>query len=224
MKRRESRPVDAATIAAIVAGGAAALGQTLTPAQLATLARYAALVLKWNRVANLTGAADAAEFARKFIVDALALRPHLHGREVADLGSGAGLPGLVLAIVSPERRFHLVEPRARRARFLEQARIELGLANVEVHCARGEAWRPAIALDLILCQAVGALDYVLRTTAGLHAHRARLLVPKGQAPHEEIAALGADAAACTLIPLAVPGWTARHLVAIDCARLGSGAE
>lgn len=224
MKRRAARPVEASTVAAIVADGARLLGATLSAAQIASLARYAALVAKWNRVANLTGAADAAEFARKFVVDALALRPYVTGKEVADLGSGAGLPGMVLAIVSPDIHFHLVEPRARRARFLEQARIELALDNVEVHCARGEDWRPAIALDLILCQAVGALDFVLRATAGLHRHRARLLVPKGQAPHAEVAALGADAAACTLIPLEVPGWSARHLVSIDCSRLATGAE
>jgi len=224
VKRRSARPVEAATVEAIVAGGARALGQTLTPAQIVALARYAALVAKWNRVANLTGAADAAEFARKFVVDALALRPYVTGHEVADLGSGAGLPGMVLAIVWPETHFHLVEPRARRARFLEQARIELGLGNVEVHCARGEDWMPAAALDLILCQAVGTLDFVLRTTAGLHRRRACILVPKGLVPHAEVAALGADAAACTLIPLAVPGWSARHLVSIDCTRLATGAE
>lgn len=221
MKRRSARPVEVATIKAIVSDGARALGQTLTPVEVDTLARYATLVAKWNRVANLTGAEDAAEFARKFIVDALALRPHVTGREVADLGSGAGLPGMVLAIVLPASRVHLVEPRARRARFLEQARIELGLDNVEVHCARGEDWTPPAPLDVILCQAVGALDYVLRTTAGLHRQRARILVPKGQAPHAEIAALGADATACTLIPLEVPGWSTRHLVMIDGALLGA---
>jgi len=223
VKRRSPRTVDAATVEAIVADGARALGRPLEAAQIDGLARYAALVAKWNRVANLTGAQDAAEFARKFIVDALAVRPWIEGREVADLGSGAGLPGMVLAIVLPEVRFHLVEPRARRARFLAQARIELGLANVQVHCARGEDWQPPIELDTLLCQAVGSLNYVLRATAGLHRHRARLLALKGQLPHDELAALGPDAAACEVIPLAVPGWTARHLVRIDCARLAPGS-
>lgn len=221
MKRRSARPVDAATVEAIVADGARALGQPLPPAATASLARYAALVIKWNRVANLTGAQDAAEFARKFIVDALAVRPWIDGCEVADLGSGAGLPGMVLAIVLPEVRFHLVEPRARRARFLDQARIELGLSNVEVHCARGEEWVPDVVLDAILCQAVGSLDYILRTTAGLHRHHARILVAKGQVPADELAALGPDAAACELVPLSVPGWATRHLVVIDSRRLAS---
>lgn len=219
MKHRSPRTVDAATVEAIVADGARALGQVLTQPQCKALARYAALVSKWNRVANLTGAQDAAEFARKFIVDALALRPHVAGLVVADLGSGAGLPGMVLAIVTPDMRFHLVEPRARRARFLDQARIELGLANVAVHHVRGEDWMPAEAPDVILCQAVGSLEHVLRMTAGLHRGHAMILVPKGQAPDAELAALGTDAAACTLIPLAVPGWSARHLVKIDGARL-----
>lgn len=220
MKRHPARPTAVAAVEASVVAGAQALGQTLDPAASAALARYAALVIKWNRVVNLTGAGDAVEFARKFIVDALALRPYIVGKEAADLGSGAGLPGMVLALVLPQIRFHLVEPRTRRARFLEQARIELQAANVQVHCARGEDWDPPAALDVVVCQALGTLGDVLRATAKLRGRRTRLLVAKGQAPHAEVAALGDAAQACTIVPLAVPGWIARHLVCIDCALLG----
>lgn len=210
------------TVEEILDEGARALGLALEPAQLARLARYAELVVKWNRVANLTGARRSDEFARKFVLDALAVAPHVAGRTVADLGSGAGLPGMVLAIVQPHARFHLVEPRARRARFLEQARIELGLDNVQVHCARGEDWRPPVAPDIVICQAVGTLAYLLRVTAGLRAPGTCLLALKGQRPTAEIAALGPDSAACEVTALSVPGWSARHLVRIDCARLGVG--
>lgn len=212
------------TVETLLADGARALQQPLTAEQIALLARYAALVIKWNRVANLTGARRADEFARKFIVDALAVTPYVTGTEIADIGSGAGLPGMVLAIALPTRSFHLVEPRARRARFLEQARIELGLANVQVHCARAEDWNPPAPLDTLICQAVGPLDYLLHTTAGLHGGRAQLLALKGQAPHAEIDALGTDAAACEIVPLRVPGWASRHLVRVDCGRLGAAAK
>lgn len=210
------------TVETIIADGARALGQTLDAATLARLARYAALVIKWNRVANLTGARRAEDFARKFIVDALAVVPHVGEGRIADLGSGAGLPGMVIAIVRPDLHCALIEPRARRARFLEQARIELALDNVEVHCVRGEDWQPAAPLDAIVCQAVGSLEFLLRTTAALRSSRTRLLALKGHWPSAELEALGADAAACEVIPLTVPGWTARHLVRIDGARLGAG--
>ena len=203
----------------LIQEGAQALGQPLADTQRQLLARYCELVIKWNRVANLTGARRATDFARKFVVDALAVRPFVDGRQVADLGSGAGLPGMVLAMVIPETLFHLVEPRARRARFLEQARIELGLSNVEVHCARIEDWTPAIAVDAVICQAVGSLDYILRTTRHLQGAQTRILALKGQAPLAELAELGPAAAACDVIRLEVPGWSDRHLVRIDCGRL-----
>lgn len=207
------------TPATLIRDGARALGQSLDPDRVSLLARYCELVIKWNRVANLTGARRATDFARKFVVDALAVQPHVEGEQVADLGSGAGLPGMVLAIVMPGTHFHLVEPRARRARFLEQARIDLGLANVAVHCVRIEDWQPTVPVDAIICQAVGSLAFILAATAGLHGRRARILALKGQAPDAELAELGAAAEACETLRLEVPGWATRHLVRIDCARL-----
>lgn len=207
------------TPASIIAEGAAALGLQLDAPTTGLLARYSELVIKWNRVANLTGARRATDFARKFVVDALAVAPWVEGPQVADLGSGAGLPGMVLAILKPDLRFHLVEPRARRARFLEQARIELGLGNVEVHCARIEDWTPPVPVDEIICQAVGSLSYILGVTAHLHGHRAKVLALKGQRPVAELAALGPAADACETLRLKVPGWAERHLVRVDCSRL-----
>lgn len=208
---------------AVIADGARALGLDLDASVPARLARYSELVLKWNRVANLTGARGVSEFARRFVVDALAVSPWVEGPRVADLGSGAGLPGLVLAVALPALEFHLVEPRARRARFLEQARMDLGLANVRVHCARMEDWTPPVAIDEIICQAVGSLAYILEVTRHLQHHGARVLALKGQRPEAELDALGPAAAACEIIALRVPGWTERHLVRIDCARLPASA-
>lgn len=207
------------TPARLIVEGAAALGLELAASTVDLLARYSELVIKWNRVANLTGARRAADFARKFVVDALAVAPWIEGPQVADLGSGAGLPGMVLAILKPDVRFHLVEPRARRARFLEQARIELGLGNVVVHCARIEDWTPPVPVDAIICQAVGSLSYILGVTAHLHGHRGTVLALKGQRPEAELAALGPAAEACEIIRLKVPGWAERHLVRVDCSRL-----
>ncbi|MSQ68753.1 MAG: 16S rRNA (guanine(527)-N(7))-methyltransferase RsmG [Gammaproteobacteria bacterium] len=202
-----------------IAGVAAALGQTLAAGTLEQLAAYADLVVRWNRHANLTGARTAAEFAGKFIADALAVAPHVGGPLIADLGSGNGVPGVVLAILKPAHQVVLIEARSRRARFLEQVRIELGLANIAVVHDRIEHWQPPTRPDVVVCQAVGSLEFLLLATAALHSERCQLLALKGRAPALEVAALGAAAAACQVLRLAVPGWQERHLVIIDCGKL-----
>ena len=210
---------DASSVRDAVEDAARALAIPLTESQLAKLTTYAELVLRWNKFANLTGARDASSFARKFIADALAVDAFVHGDRIADLGSGAGLPGVVLAILAPARQVVLVEARARRARFLAQVRIELGLDNVEVAATRIEHWVPALLPDTIVCQAVGSLRLILSLTAHLHTPVTRVLALKGQAPTAELAELGSEAMACTVHELTVPGWQARHVVSIDCGCL-----
>ena len=209
----------ASSARAALEDAARALAIPLTDLQFAKLTAYAELVLRWNKFANLTGARDAASFARKFIADALAVEAFVRGERIADLGSGAGLPGVVLAILAPTRQVVLVEARARRARFLAQVRIELGLDNVEVAGTRIEQWAPALLPDTIVCQAVGSLGLILSLTAHLHTPTTRVLALKGQAPTVELAELGSRAAACTVHEIMVPGWQARHVVAIDCGHL-----
>lgn len=203
----------------IILAAATSLGLPLTPAQGAVLATYAGLVVHWNRHANLTGAQTAEDFARKFVVDALAVAPFVRGPLLADLGSGNGLPGLVLAIVDPTLQVALVEPRGRRARFLQQARIDLGLENVAVVQARMEQWQPLALPDTLVCQAVGSLGKILALSAHLQGPGTHVLALKGRSPDAEIAELGAAASACVVHALVVPGWDERHLVVIDCARL-----
>lgn len=207
-----------------LAEGGNAVGYPLGAGELRQLSRYCAAVIKWNRFANLTGARDEDDFARRFVVDAVAIRPYLQGRLIADFGSGAGLPGIVLAILAPDVTFHLVEARARRARFLERTRIELGLKNVEVHATRIERWVPPSPVDAVVCQAVGSLAFILEATSRLQRDGVILLALKGQAPLAELDALGPSAAACEKIRLEVPGWGERHLIRIDCARLPRPAD
>ena len=197
----------------------AALGVPLTENQTDQLASYVGLVVRWNKFANLTGARDELAFARKFVTDALAVARFVQGPAVADLGSGSGLPGIVLAILEPAWHVALVEARSRRARFLAQVRIELGLGNVTVADTRIEQWQPAQLPDTVVCQAVGTLSLILSLTAHLHAPGTRVLALKGQFPDDELTALGPDAAACEVIELKVPGWETRHLVSVDCGRL-----
>ena len=211
----------ASSIQALLASLAEGLGLPLSDTARERLARYAELVIHWNRTANLTGARSVATFCRRFVADALAVSPLIEGSCLADLGSGNGLPGLVLAILAPERSVTLVEPRARRARFLQQARIELALPLVEVANCRVEDWTPRELPDAIVSQAVGDLAFLLEATCGRRTASARLYALKGQYPTVELAALGPAAAACEVQRVEVPGWDERHLVIIDCARLPS---
>ena len=136
----------------ILEATAAATGFALAPQARLSLARYACRVLQWNRTANLTGARDAGDFCRRFLGDVFVVAPLIAGERLVDVGSGNGLPGLALAILKPATRVWLVEPRARRARFLKQICIELGLDTVEVVASRVEDWRPPAAPDAIVAQ------------------------------------------------------------------------
>lgn len=209
-----------ATAHTLIDAAASSLGIPLALAQSAKLVAYVELVVRWNRFANLTGAQAADEFAGKFIADALAVAAHVKGPLVADLGSGSGLPGLVLAILRPDWQVALVEARARRARFLQQVRIELALPNVEVVQSRIEHWYPEVLPDTIVCQAVGSLAMILSLTAHLQTPSSQILALKGRLPLDELQELGPAAGACDPRPLCVPGWQERHVVVIDCGRLG----
>ncbi|MDA1073245.1 MAG: 16S rRNA (guanine(527)-N(7))-methyltransferase RsmG [Proteobacteria bacterium] len=107
-------------------------GVSLDSVGLAKLIEYRDLLLRWNQVTNLVSRKDIDRLEARHLVDSLTLVPWLNGERIADLGSGGGLPGIPLALASPERHFTLVERRERKARFLEQAKLDLGLANVEV--------------------------------------------------------------------------------------------
>ena len=206
-------------LADLLVDAADTLGVALAPGMAASLARYADRVAQWNRTANLTGARDAATFCRRFLADSLAVAPLIEGRCIADIGSGNGLPGVVLAVLKPEAEVRLVEPRARRARFLQQVRIELSLGNVKVVEARVEDWHPTERPDAIVAQAVGDLTFLLAVTQHLRGPGCRLHALKGRAPDAELEALGPAAAACSVRRLQVPGWADRHLVTVDCDRL-----
>ncbi len=179
----------------------AAAGISLPAARIAALARFLALLERWNRVHNLTAIRDPHEAIDRHLVESLALLPLLRGERVADVGSGAGLPGMPLAIAEPGRRFTLIESRAKRVAFLRHAAGELGLGNVEVAHGRAEDLRPERPFATVLARAVappaellalcspliapgGAA--VLSTTPPLAAELARLAPEHGLAKQAEV--------------------------------------
>ncbi len=132
----------------------AAANFALTAADVERLAAYLALLTRWNRVMNLTGIRELGELVDRHLIESIALMPLLRGERIADVGSGAGLPGLPLAILQPERAFTLIESRAKRVRFLRQVVLELGLTNATVAHGRAEHLRPDRPFATVLARAV----------------------------------------------------------------------
>ena len=201
---------------AALASVAEAVHPPLTPASRDALLSYVALVFRWQRIANLTGAPDPATFVRQHVSDSLSVLPHVGAGPLADIGSGAGLPGLVLAIAQPALEVVLVEPRGKRARFLEQARIELGLSNVSVEAGRVQDWHPLHPPQTLICRAFASIADFLNATLHLQSPGVRMLAMKGDLPEVELAALDPGRYRSEVLPLEVAGWARRHLVALDC--------
>jgi 16S rRNA (guanine527-N7)-methyltransferase len=171
------------------------------------------LIEKWNRVFNLTAVRDRAEMVNRHLLDSLSAAPYLEGERVLDVGSGAGLPGIPLAIAEPKRRFVLLDASLKRTRFLVQAVSELGLANVDVVRERAEDFRPDERFDTALARAYAGIDRLV-TDAG-HCLRSggRMIAMKGREPVDELAELPRGYHIAQIVPVQVPGLNAeRHLV------------
>jgi len=180
------------------------------------LLQYLALLDKWNRIYNLTAIRDPLGMVSHHLLDSLAALPHLPlaaAARVADAGSGAGLPGIPLALARPQWQVALIEANQKKAAFLRQARIELELANLEVHEGRIEAWRPADRFGLVISRAFTRLADFVATCRHLVAPRGVLAAMKGKHPQAELADLPADVQCKAVIALGVPFLEAeRHLV------------
>jgi len=146
-------------------------------AEAGKLAEYLRLLKRWNRVHNLTAITDTGEMIERHLAESLALRSFLRGQRSADVGSGAGLPGIPLAIVEAEMSFTLIESRAKRASFLSHVKGELALSNVIVEHGRVEDLRGTAPFDTVLARAVAPLPELIELTAHLLGDDSVLLVP-----------------------------------------------
>jgi 16S rRNA (guanine527-N7)-methyltransferase len=166
-----------------------------------------------NALFNLTAIRDRPGMLRKHVLDSLSLQPYLRGESVADVGTGAGFPGLVLAIANPQRRFTLIEATGKKARFVEQTRERLRLDNVLVANSRAETYRPFELFDTVVARALSSLADFVAYAGHLCAPGGRLLAMKGKRPEDEISALPKSFRALAVHRLSVPGLTdERHLV------------
>ena len=172
-----------------------------------------------NAQFNLTAIRDRPGMLQKHVLDSLSLQPYLRGNRVADIGTGAGFPGLPLAIVNPERRFTLVEATGKKARFVEQTAQALGCGNVQVVHSRAESYRPFELFDTVVARALSSLADFAAYAGHLCAPDGRLLAMKGKRPDEEISALPKSFRVLAVHRLKLPGMDdERHLVELKCVR------
>jgi len=195
-----------------LSGGLAELKLPLAEAEQAALLKYLGLLMKWNRAYNLSAVRDPALMVRRHLLDSLAILPWLGSGPVLDVGTGAGLPGMALAIARPALQFSLLDSNRKKTRFVQQAVSELGLANVEVVHCRVEQLDRQRHYACIVARAFSTLADLIEATASLLAPTGRCLAMKGVDPRPELTALPSSVAH-EIIRLEVPGEAARrHLV------------
>ncbi len=182
----------------------------------ARLLAYLGLLVKWNAAYNLTAIRDPEQMVVKHLLDSLSVLPHVDGDSLIDVGTGAGLPGLVLAIVKPDLAVTLLDSNGKKVRFLRQAIAELGVTNAEAVQARVEEF--GRGFDRVSSRAFATLADMVAGSRQLLAPGGEFLAMKGQRPDAEIAALPADVVLRGVIPLSVPGLDEeRHLVRLALA-------
>ena len=201
-----------------LASGVDALHLRLGSEAQQKLLDYLALIEKWNRVYNLTAVREPRQMLTQHVLDSLAVAPHLTGQRLVDVGSGAGLPGIPLALALPRTHVTLVESSHKKSTFLNQALIELGLKNVEVVNARVESWDTPARFEVVISRALSDLAEFVRLAGHVCAKGGVLAAMKGVYPFEELAQLPDGYRLNRVIALAVPDVAAeRHLVLVEPA-------
>ena len=195
--------------------GLIALGLALEQATQRRLLDYIALIEKWNRVYNLTAIREPEKMVSHHLLDSLAVAPHLHAKRLLDVGSGAGLPGIPLALANAEMHVTLLDSNHKKTAFLHQVVVELEVKNAEVCSERVESLQTQNKFDVIISRAFSDMGEFVRITRHLLAPGGIFAAMKGLHPYEEIEKLPPDCKVRQVLPLAIPGLDgARHLVLI----------
>jgi 16S rRNA (guanine527-N7)-methyltransferase len=211
---------DRKALAQVLGEGIAEMQLEVSPAQQEQLMDYLGLMFKWNSVYNLTSLRDPMQMVTHHLLDSLAAVPAFAGaRNVLDVGSGGGLPGIVLAIVRPDMKVSMIDTVHKKTAFLTQVKAELGLANVTVYTARVEQLQVSEKFDVITSRAFADLSDFVNWSSHLLAEPGRYIALKGVAPEDERQRLPAAWRVSGVQPLQVPLLGAeRHLVFIEKVR------
>ena len=195
--------------------GISSLSLNFSEEQLVSLLAYIELLKKWNSAYNLLGANETADLVSRHILDSLSINPHIEGNLIADIGAGAGLPGIPLAILNPDKRFVLIDSNGKKTRFMFQAKIQLGLGNITIENCRIEHYQSKQQIDMVMCRAFSTLTDALAMLQPIFMDSCRLLAMKGYYPHDEIAQLPEGFELTKSIKLEVPGSESqRHLLEV----------
>jgi 16S rRNA (guanine527-N7)-methyltransferase len=196
----------------ILVSGLQSLKLSLAEDKLEQLLVFIKLIEKWNKTYNLTAIRDREDMVRLHLLDSLAIVPFIEGKRVIDIGTGAGFPGIPLAIYLPETEFTLLDSNAKKTRFVQQAILELKLKNVSVCHNRVEQYHPEKNFETVVTRAFASLSDIVELTAHLLSKDGILLAMKGQVPNVP----RLESAKTELYPVKVPGVSAeRCLVRIQ---------
>lgn len=173
------------------------------------------LLQRWNKIYNLTAIRDLREMIWLHIIDSLSINKFLHGDNIIDIGTGAGLPGIPLALINPEKKFTLLDSNSKKTRFLTQVVLELGINNIEVVHARCEDFTPVQLFDSIVSRAFSSIEDMLLKTQHLLAPHGKFIAMKGHYPKDELATIPASFKIEGIQPLKIQGLDAeRHVIFI----------
>jgi 16S rRNA (guanine527-N7)-methyltransferase len=199
-----------------IAEGLRELGLAFPPDLQEKMLAYLELIAKWNRIHNLTAIRQIPDMVSAHLLDSLSVATHLGAQTVLDIGSGAGLPGIPLAMAWPQSEVTLIDSNQKKTAFLQQVKIELDLKNLVVVCGRAEAQPAEHPFDLVISRAFAELSDFVTVATRLCKPGGTVAAMKGVWPHDEIAKLPDNCRLRMVIPLGVPGLNAeRHLVLID---------
>jgi 16S rRNA (guanine527-N7)-methyltransferase len=207
------------TQAALLATGIAEMGLDVTEETQNKLLRYLALLQKWNKVYNLTAVRDPLEMVTLHLLDSLSVLPYVKAQSLLDVGSGGGLPGVVLAICQPNLQVTTLDTVQKKAIFMRQVKGELGLDNLQVVHARVEKFNPTEKFEAIISRAFSEIVLFVKLTQHLLTENGQWLAMKGQVPHHELTKVELESLNVRvqqIIPLTVAGLDAeRHLVVLE---------
>ena len=172
-----------------LAEGLPLVGASPSDEQVAVLARFLRLLDKWNKAFNLSGVRDPLEMVTRHVLDSVSVSPYLHGLSVLDVGTGAGLPGMPLALMDPQRQFSLLDSGGKKIRFVRHAVGEMAIGNVSIVHERVEDYAPADPFDTVLCRAFTSIGDFARRCGHLAGNGGRLIAMKGRFHEAELASL-----------------------------------
>lgn len=153
---------------------------------------YIALLDKWNKTYNLTAVKDPVQMLERHVLDSLSVLSYIEGQHCIDIGTGPGLPGMILAIAQPDSKWTLLDSNHKKTRFLNHVKAELDISNVEVVHSRSETYKPEKPFDTVICRAFAPLDRILEQCQHLITDDNQLLAMKGKQVQEEINQLAKD--------------------------------